>query len=235
MTQHAQDIRRRIQQAEPSDTRPPEKRASYSGSPHHSYGISVPTMRQIAREWSAAHRKTLPFDEWQAVLSALYAGDFIEERQIAGILLGRFGVFREQLPLATSEGWLEQLVGWMEVDTTCQSNFTDAELLRRWDEWHPFLRRLSTDANINKRRASLVLLVKPIRGGDARLCDLALENTARLHQETDKLVSKALSWVLREGTRKHQERIVAFLDAYGDEMPSFVVREVRRKLDTGKK
>lgn len=235
MTDLAEEIRQSIRQAEPTDTRPPEKRATYSGSPHHSYGISVPTMRQIAREWAGAHKKTLTAAQWEETLTALYAGESIEERQIAGILMGTFTSFRKGLSLDTFDEWLGQLVGWMEVDATCQSSFTSGELLARWTEWEPFLRRLARDANTNKRRASLVLFVKPIRDGDERIRDVALENAALLHQEVDKLISKAVSWVLREGTRHHSQEVVAFLNTYGEAMPAFVVREVRKKLDTGKK
>ena len=70
--------------------------------------------------------------------------------------------------------WLSFVCGWAETDVLCQSPFTAEDLLSRWDSWHQLLSKLSQDENVHKRRASLVLLTKPLRqSSDPRLSQLA--------------------------------------------------------------
>ncbi len=74
------------------------------------------------------------------------------------MFLGYLSKLRKQIDIKSLDNWLGCLSGWAEVDSTCQSNFTEKELLENWNEWREFLIDLSKDKNINKRRASLVLL-----------------------------------------------------------------------------
>jgi len=206
----------------------------YTGSPRPQYGVRVPDLRAFLREWE--HRAALDMSTWINVLDDLYQGDYYEERTAAGMIFARFKKYRQQLDFATLDRWLGQLEGWAEVDTTCQSTYTARELLSNWDAWADFLTQLSTDDNINKRRASLILLVKPLRESpDRRLLELGLAQVERLKHERDKLITKAVSWVLREGTKQHTPAIRAYVGDNAASLASHVVREVRRKLDTGKR
>jgi 3-methyladenine DNA glycosylase AlkD len=170
------------------------------------------------------------------MLNTLYQGDSLEEHVIPGLFLARYKAFRQRLPLSQVDTWLGCLEGWAEVDATCQSSFTASDVLIRWNEWETFLRQLVTDTNINKRRASIVLLIRPLReSDDKRLLDLALENVDKLKGEKHKLITKAISWVLRESTKQHHQAIASYLNANTDSLPAIAVRETRKKLDTGKK
>ncbi len=206
-----------------------------SGSEHIWWQVRVPTLREMVKAWKAEHKSTLTYEDWLATLDQLYHSDSIDERQIAGMLMAEFPTFRRQLPLEQLDIWLGQLVGWKEVDSTCQSTFTVEDLLSDWESWNSFLRRLSVDDNINKRRASLVLLVKPIRSDQVQVLQLALDLVETLKHETDKLITKAISWLLREGTRQHHAEIHHYLDANRESLPAIAVRETQKKLDTGRK
>jgi 3-methyladenine DNA glycosylase AlkD len=228
---HAQYFRRQLQVYPISDEGDPQ-----SGSSHLHYRVSVPTLRAIVKSWTQDQGNSLTFDDWTATLDSLYHGESIEERSIAGMLLAQFKKHRERLSLDTLDSWMDQLEGWKEVDSTCQSAFTAPELLARWSEWDSYLERLTSDPNINKRRASLVLLVKPIRdSGDLRLWGRVAVNVERLTHETDKLITKAISWVLREATKSNHVRVAKFVDDHTHALPALVIREVRKKLTTGKK
>jgi 3-methyladenine DNA glycosylase AlkD len=207
---------------------------SYTGATHIHYDVAVPTLRTFVKGW--AKEKQPSYEEWVSLLTALYTGASVEERLIAGMLLSAFPKYRAQLPLEQLGAWLEQLVGWAEVDGTCQSTFTPKEVLARWEEWDKFLRGLANDSNINKRRASLVLLNRPIReASDKRFLSLALEQVDLLKSEKDKLISKAVSWLLREAIKHHKDDVARYLEANVDSLPKSVVREVQTKLTTGKK
>ena len=60
------------------------------------------------------------------------------------------------------------------------------------------------------------------------ICQMALD-------DQDPMVVKALSWALRELTKRAPADVEQFLDAHGDSVASLVRREVRSKLRTGLK
>jgi 3-methyladenine DNA glycosylase AlkD len=109
-------------------------------------------------------------------------------------------------------------------------------MLPAWDEWQAFLRRLAREANINKRRAALVLLTKPIREvDDPRVLRLAFEQVEQLQGERDILITKAVSWLLRSAVKFHPDSVAEFINTHADTLPKIALREVRNKLATGKK
>ncbi|MEL6310091.1 MAG: DNA alkylation repair protein, partial [Chloroflexota bacterium] len=151
-------------------------------------------------------------------------------------MLGHYKPFRQQVPLDVLDSWIGQLEGWREIDTTCQSNYTAQELLAEWDSWDDFLLGLAARDTIQHRRASLVLLVKPVReNADSRLIDTALANVERLKGETDILITKAISWVLREAVKRHREAVGVYVEANAESLPAIAVREFKKKFETGKK
>ena len=232
MTDHAQDFRDFIH-THPADK--PNDGTEASGSTHKHYGLSNPTMRGYVKAWVGAH-PDLSYAEWEGLLSALYRGESIDERSFAGFMLGEYNGFRKQLPLSVLDGWIGQLEGWREIDTTCQSNFVAKDLLARWEEWRPFLIDLSQRETIQHRRASLVLLIKPVREtDDIRLITTALENVERLKHESDKLITKAISWILREAVKQHRATVGAYVAQEADTLPAIAVREFKTKYETGKK
>ena len=207
----------------------------YLGTPRQVLGVRADDLRKLAKEVAKANQE---WDDgaWLALLDALYAGDLFEQRSLAGLLLGVLHPLRRRLDLARLRGWLAQQAGWAEVDTTCQSSWTDKEVLARWAEWDPFLDELSRSETISLRRASLVLLVTPLRhNADARLTQRGLANVERLQGERDRMITKAVSWVLRSMIAEQPETVRRYLDENSGELQSTVVREVRKKLETGRK
>lgn len=219
-------------------THPTEKRgdnSAQSGSSKQHYGLSNPTMRAFVKQWAQQH-PDLSYEAWQATMTDLYHGDSVESCALAGFMLGQYRAFRRQLPLSLLAEWIEQLEGWREIDTTCQSNYTAADLLADWAAWQPFLLDLAQRPTIQHRRASLVLLVRPVReNADARLIDTALRNVERLKGETDKLITKAVSWVLRESIKQHRKTVAAYVQDNAETLPRHAVREFNAKLATGRK
>ncbi len=200
--------------------------------PH--YGTPQPELRAFIKSWSQTN--PLSYDDWITALEDLFAGKWLEEKLFAGIILEQYPKYRKQLSLAQLDVWLGRLEGWQEVDNTCQSTFGAKEMLARWDEWDTFLRGLSTDDNIHKRRASIVLLLVALReSDDDRFWSLAVTNINQIRHEKDKLISKAVSWVLRTTIKYHRDAVVRYITDNQADLPAFVVREVENKLQTGKK
>ena len=211
------------------------QRPEHLGSSRTLFGLRNAKRREIIQGWIDDH-KDISYDDWAALIDALYHGQSYEERCTPPTLFAKFPKYRRQLSLIQLDLWLGQLEGWAEVDSTCQSIFKAKDMLSKWDEWQPFLQRLTQDKNINKRRASIVLLTSPISDSpDERFLKQSLDNVETLKHERDKLITKAISWVLRKGVKKHRQAIEGYLHENVDSLPAIAVRETRRKLATGKK
>lgn len=114
--------------------------------------------------------------------------------------------------------------------------FGPQDLLGDWPAWSGFIRRLAKDANINKRRAALVLLTRSCRTDpDPGLGALAFETIDALKGEREIIITKAVSWLLRSLSDQHPAKVAAYLDVQGSTLPAIAVRETRAKLATGRK
>lgn len=234
MNAHHQAILRQIQSTVPGrgDVK---QRPEQLGTKRLWYGLKNEQSRAVLLDFIAAY-KDLSYEDWLALIDSLYHGESYEERCAPRTLFRKFPRYRRQLPLAQLDAWLGCLNGWAEVDSTCQTVFSDKDLLADWDGWSALLESLAGDANLNKRRAALVLLTAPIsQTDDARILDLSLELIHRLNSEKDGRVTKAISWLLRKGIKQHRDAIAAYVDANAPALPAIAVRETRRKLATGKK
>lgn len=207
----------------------------YLGTPRLVLGVRADDLRKLTKA-TARHYAGWPDAAWLALLDQLYTGDLFEQRSLAGMLLGALHPLRHRLELARLRTWLAGQNGWAEVDTTCQSAWTDKEVLARWDEWELFLDELSQADNISLRRASLVLLVSPLRhNADPRLTARALANVQRLQHERGAMITKAVSWVLRSMVAEQPATVHRYLEENARALQATVVREVRKKLETGRK
>lgn len=234
MNPHHQAILRQIQATVPGRGEV-KQRPEHLGTTRKWHGLKNAQSRTIVLDFIAAHRD-LSYEDWLALIDALYHGDSYEERCAPRTLLRKFPRYRRGLPLAQLDAWLGCLNGWAEVDSSCQTVFSDKDLLADWGGWSALLESLTRDENINKRRAALVLLTAPIaQSPDRRILDLSFQLIDRLKGDKDGRVTKAISWLLRKGVKQHREAIAAYLEAEAANLPAIAARETRRKLATGKK
>lgn len=209
--------------------------AYYLGHTHIHYGLDAAQMQGIAREWTES-RKDIALTQFVELLDVLYAGKSYEEKAIASILLARLPKIRKQINPKLLNVWLNHLEGWAEIDSLCQSRFTANELLDKWSMWEKRIRNFAKDVNINKKRAALVLLTGTVRASDdKKLADLAFEIIDILKAEKSILITKAISWLLRDLTKHHRKRVENYLNANIDDLPKIAIRETKNKLKTGKK
>ena len=214
---------------------PSSQGASYLGSPHPLLGVTTPDLRRLARGWVAADKRRTP-EAILATADALFASPLHDEKTLAALILGYSKPARRAATPARVGAWLGQLAGWAEVDALCSNVFQAEDLLDDWAAWGPWLRGLTGDADINKRRAALVLLTGPVRrSADPRLLDAALHALGRLQAERAPLITKAVSWLLRTLTLQHREVVAGYLDEHRTALPAIALREAANKLATGRK
>ena len=85
------------------------------------------------------------------------------------------------------------------------------------------------------RRAALVSTVPLSRRGTPDQIPKVVKICALLAADREEMVVKALSWALREMSKRHPQRARAFLAEHERNLAARVVREVRNKLTTGLK
>ncbi len=209
-----------------------EIRRENSHEGHHDfvYSLGRKEERRLVVDFLKAHPE-ISLPEFIALLDSLYQGQSVNEKELAGLLLEKKAAYRRKIAPPKLDQWLDHLVGWLEVDSLCQSNFGAKEMLANWPAWEKLIRQLNQSANINKRRASLVLLVKPNRQlKEEKLAGLALAMVDNLKNEKDRLITKAISWLLREMAKNQRGLVEAYLKENRRELPPLVIREVSRKL-----
>ena len=207
----------------------------YLGSNKPTLGIKTGEMIKMAKEIAGKNN----FDKKKLVelLDSLYSkATTFAEMDMAARLLGVLPKIRKELEPDNLNYWLNFTHGWAEDDLLCQSNFTSEEVLGNWNKWKNLLIKFSTDKNINKRRASMVLLTKSLReSDDKRLSELAFEQIEKLKGEKEILITKAVSWLLRALVKFHKDELAIYLKNNQDSLPKIAYREAYKKVTTGRK
>lgn len=207
----------------------------YRGTHSPCFGINAPNHQKIVKTFIKLY-PNLSVAEYTEVLNSLAKGKYHEEKCTVGTILVNNPKLASQIDPKILDSWLNYCEGWLEVDSLCQSTFSDNNLLNNWPTWEKLLKNFNRDKQISKRRASLVLLNKAItRSSDQRLADLAFENIDNLKLEKDILITKATSWLLRSLIKNHRQRVEEYLKENADTLPKIAIRETTRKLQTGKK
>lgn len=197
-------------------------------------GVAVPALRTIAKALAKEHKDDAPTDVL-ALAKALIADGSMEGRQVAYELLE----FHKATALSLTADDIEQLRhgldNWASVDSFAMSvagpawrrgQLKDAQI----DAW-------STSQDRFVRRLALVCTV-PLnmksRGGKGDV-PRTLRLCTRLAADRDDFVVKALSWALREIEPHDEAALRAFLAAHEATLHRRILREVKSKLDTGRK
>jgi 3-methyladenine DNA glycosylase AlkD len=208
---------------------------SYLGNTHIRYPINAPALRAIIKEWMRSHRN-LSANELAAIVTSLIEGVSSTEKITAGIMLGYATPVQRKFNPAVFDEWLNQVIGWAEVDALCTGDYTITEIPANWSAWKKLLTGFSKNTNINKRRAGLVLLCSPVsRVQDERLSEMAFQIIDRLKSEKAILITKAISWLLRSMVKHYKADVATYLKNNADTLPKIAVRETMVKLKTGKK
>ncbi len=171
------------------------------------------------------------------LLDSLYQhGTTYTEIAVAAVILGLSKNVLQNFDPKHLDLWLNYTCGWAENDVLCQSNFTSEILLSNWPAWEKILKQFNQNSNINKRRASLVLLTKSLsQSDDQRLSKLAFENIENLKSEKEILITKAVSWILRSLVKFHKDEVLIYLQTNQDKLPKIAYREALSKALTGRK
>ena len=207
----------------------------YLGTDKIYHGFSSKQISDLAKKF--VKENNLSPDETILVLNSLYQnGTSFTELSLAATILSFSKKLLQNFDPKNLDFWLNYTHGWAENDVLCQSNFTADILLSNWENWQKILTEFNQSSNINKRRASLVLLTKSLRqSDDPRLSKLTFNNVEKLKKEKDILITKAVSWALRSLVKFHKDKVLKYLADNQDSLPKIAYRETLSKALTGRK
>ncbi|OQA53319.1 MAG: DNA alkylation repair enzyme [candidate division WS2 bacterium ADurb.Bin280] len=207
----------------------------YLGTKRNFLNIKSPSRDKVLRKYKK-QLNSLEGKELLDVLDILIKSDTFDFLNFAGKFISFSKSARQNIDMHKLEEWLEKTTGWAECDSLCQSLFEGNEAIERFEEFKKTVEDFSISKNIQLRRASLVLQVKPTRQiKNRRLENLSFETIDRLKKENHILITKAVSWLLRSLTTHYRFEVESYLLANKEKIPSIAYRETTRKLKTGKK
>lgn len=208
---------------------------SYLGNEHPRYPINAPTLRQIAKAWMRSHRD-LSSKAFEELLTSLIEGESSTEKMMACIMMDYATETQRSFNPEMFDHWLDHLIGWAEVDSVCTGQYTVYQIPGDWKRWKKIISKFAGSENIQKRRASLVLLCSPLRHcHDEAIALAALKNVSKLKHEKEVLITKAISWLLRSMVKNYKKLVADYIKENKDSLPSIAVRETLTVLETGKK
>jgi 3-methyladenine DNA glycosylase AlkD len=231
-TEIEQDLRKSARQLDDAQMAFAQR---YLGTPRTVLGVRARDGDKIVRAHLKQIKQMDPLDA-RALIGELLRADTFDTRSIGGSLFSRLPTVRAVTDMATLREWVAQTAGWAECDCLCQSSFAADEVLGRWGEWSEAMRQFARDANVQVRRASLVLQVKSAaKSADDKIKELAFESVESLKHEKAILITKAVSWLLRALAVTHPYDTRQYLEANRPTLPAIAYRETMRKITTGKK
>ena len=197
-------------------------------------GATTPEVRSVRRRYSRILAAESP-DRVLAIVKVLLAEQSWTARVVAYELLAGHRASMARVNARLVEQMATGLSDWGSVDlygvtvagaAWREGGITDAHV-QRWarskDRWRRRLALVSTVPLNSKARGG---------SGDTRRT-LAICRT--LVADRDDMVVKALSWALRELSKRDPVSVSGFLREEDARLASRVRREVRTKLDTGRK
>lgn len=199
-----------------------------------SYGLRVPVLREIARAWQRADQKVTREDLF-AVVKAMWDGESREERMVALELLQHYPYSIPDLTWAHFERWRRDLDNWELTDLLGVRILgpwvlgdADARVKPLWD--------LIGEEDVWSRRLAMVSTVELNRGRKGiSFPPLTLELIDQVKAERHPTITKAISWTLRELTKRHPDQVGTYLEGNCSLLAGHIVREVSDKLETGRK
>ena len=197
-------------------------------------GVSAGDLREVIRDFRDRWRPLAP-ESVIELARALHHGGIHEVRQAGYEILEMRKDARALLDRKTLEALGAGNDNWASVDTFATRVAGPA--WRRRQVGDAVLREWAASDDRWWRRTAVVCTVAlntRARGGSgdtARTLDLC----ARLTAADDPMVAKGVSWALRSLVWHDPEAVRDFIDAHENELPALVKREVRTKLETGRK
>lgn len=203
-----------------------EQMQAYHKTPRLYLGVPNPRIDTLVAEWRAA----CDLDTRIALARDLWDSDIHEARIAAAKLLVQARIRPDDAVWSLIAGWVPGFDGWAIADQAMIAGqkrlLADPGRLDQVETWldHP---------NTWTRRAALVGTLPWAKMNNPKPGDLAqrervLDWAARLADDPDGFIQKAIAWWLRDLSKRDAPRVRAFLADHGPRMKPFARKEALR-------
>lgn len=209
-----------------ADTGRAEQMLAYHKTPRRYLGVPNPQIDDLVGEWRAAG----DLDGRIALARALWDSGIHEARIAAAKLLVQARIRPDAAVWSLIAGWVPDFDGWAIADQAMIAGqkrlVADPARLDQVESWldHP---------NMWTRRAALVGTLPWAKMTNPKPPDLTQRErilgwAARLADDRDGFVQKAVAWWLRDLSKRDAPRVRAFLADHGARMKPFARKEALR-------
>jgi 3-methyladenine DNA glycosylase AlkD len=211
-----------------------EKLKTYAPTVQKVLGVNNPDIRKVIKETRIKYGPATP-GEWISLCKALVATGVFECQVMAFELIGKDHKLMDALNYSDLPDLGKNLDNWASVDHYSVGIFgvlwgrgvvTDGQinaLLKSDNFWERRIAVVSTVALNLKSRGGKGDTTRTIH-----VCEKVVED----HHD---MIQKALSWALRELSKRDRRAVFDFMARNQNRLASRVVREVNHKLDFGTK
>ncbi len=197
-------------------------------------GVSNPDLRAIIREIRGNYPKWIE-EQWISLCKGLVAENIFECQVIAYEMIGRNKKLLSALRYEDLADLWNNLDNWASVDHFSVGIY--GVLWGRGIVKDRDIRNLLKSENFWDRRVAVVSTVAlnlKSRGGKGDT-PRTLWVCEEVVDERQDMIQKALSWALRELSKRDPQAVENFLELHENRLSGRVLREVRHKLDFGTK
>jgi 3-methyladenine DNA glycosylase AlkD len=185
-----------------------------------SRGWYTAELRKVARRFRRAILTEQGLPYLLLVADQLFAGEVLEEKNFAVMLLegmtSQFGP--DELNLF--ESWLDRVSSWADHDALV--HYLIGPMVAAEKAYLPRLHRWAKKKSQWHQRAAAVSLIHSTR--QHKNFDQIQRVTKVLLYSDDDMVQKGLGWLLREAAKSNPEQTVAYLLTIRDQAPRLVLR-----------
>ena len=211
-----------------------EKSKTYFPTAQKVMGITNPDIKALLKGIRTLYGPGSP-GEWIDLCKALVATGIFECQVLAYEMIGRDRKLLDALEYRDLSELGQHLDNWASVDHYTVGIF--GVLWGRGVVKDSHIDKLLESDNFWDRRVAVVSTVAlnlKSRGGkgDTPRTIVVCE---RVVDERHDMIQKALSWALRELSKRDREAVYSFMERYKNRLANRVVREVNHKLDFGTK
>lgn len=200
----------------------------------HIIGVTTPDLRTIVKVHQQSVKRAPPEDVLALALELVRGGTF-EGRQAAYELVGGHKATMGSLTVRQLERLGKGNDNWASVDAfSCgitgmlwlQGHLKDATFCKWVQSRDLWWRRTAV--------VSTTPLNQRTKGGTGDF-ERTLAMVGRVQHERHPMIWKAVSWALRNLVQWDKDRVEAYVANHDDVLPAPVIREVRKKIETGVK
>jgi 3-methyladenine DNA glycosylase AlkD len=211
-----------------ADAERAEQVAAYHKAERPYLGVAVPVLNDLTKAW----RKDLSVAERVTLADALWQTNIHEARVAASKLLTQARIRPDEDVWTLLQSWVPDFDAWAIADHACtaiQKRLSaDPTRLDQVETW-------TGSDHMWTRRAALVSTLPWTKQNHPKPEDLARRDrilgwAAGYVPDRNWFIQKSIAWWLRELSKHDPDRVVAFLDAYGDAMKPFARREAGKYL-----